>query len=128
MGTQKQSPKNRTQNCLPPPPFETTVVYGGPGGCQLTKVNIGGANELLWSRGLIIGATLDVSWTFLKSGGSRGTLRWFKGAQRAPRVSKVDIGGANKLLWPRGLIIGVTLDASQTFSKSGDLRGHLKVV
>ena len=46
----------------------------------------------------------------------------------APRVSKVDIGGANKLLWPRGLIIDVTLDASQTFSKSGDLRGHFKVV
>ena len=41
---------------------------------------------------------------------------------------KVKIRGANELLWPRGLIIGATLDASQTFSKSGGLRGHLKVV
>ena len=55
-------------------------------------------------------------------------MRWFKGAQGAPRVSKVDIGGAKKLLWPRGLIISVTLDATQTFSRSGDLRGYLKVV
>ena len=38
-------------------------------------------------------------------------------------MSKVNIRGANELLWPRGLIIGATLDASETFSKSGILRG-----
>ena len=57
----------------------------------MSKVNIRGANELLWPICLIIGATLDASQTCSKSGGLRGTLRWFKGAQRAHRVSKVNI-------------------------------------
>ena len=34
----------------------------------------------------------------------------------------------NELLLPRGLIIGAILDASQTFAKSGGLRGCTKVV
>ena len=44
-----------------------------------SKIDLGGANVLPWLRGFQIGATLDTSMTFLKSGGLRGTLRWFKG-------------------------------------------------
>ena len=43
-----------------------------------------------------------------------GTLRWLKGAQGAPRGSKMDLGGANVLPWPRGFQIGATLNASMT--------------
>ena len=42
--------------------------------------------------------------------------------------TKSGIRGANKILWPRGFQIGVTLDALLEFTKSGGLRGHLKEV
>ena len=42
-------------------------------------------------------------------------LRWFKGDKGALRGSKIDLGGANVLPWPRGFQIGVTLDASMKF-------------
>ena len=104
------------------------VVKGVKGPPRGSKVDIRGDNQLLWSRVLIIGATLNDSQAFDKSGGLRGTSRWLKGTQEAPRGSKVGIGGANEHLWPRGLIIGAKLDASWAFGKSGGLRGHFKVV
>ena len=74
------------------------------------------------------GLEICASKTIGKSGALRGTLRWFKGAQEDRRGSTVDIVGANKLLLPRGWIIGAILDASRTFAKSGGLRGRTKVV
>ena len=53
---------------------------------------------------------------------------WLKGAQGAPRGSKMELEGANVLPWPRGFRIGATLDALLTFLKSGGFRGHLKEV
>ena len=43
-------------------------------------------------------------------------------------MSNIVLRGANELPWPRGFLIGVTLDAFLTFLKSGALRGHLKEV
>ena len=40
-----------------------------------SKVNIGGANVLPGPRGFRIGAILDASMTFYKSGGLRGHLK-----------------------------------------------------
>ena len=40
-------------------------------------------------------------------------------------MSNVVLRDANELPGPRGFQIGVTLDALQTFLKSGGLRGHL---
>ena len=75
-------------------------------------MDIGGANKLLIPRGLIIGAILDASRTFAISGGLRGRTKVVTGAQDTPRGSMVDIWGTNELIWPRGLIIVATLDAS----------------
>ena len=50
------------------------------------------------------------------------------GAQGAPRVSKIELEGANALPWPRGFQIGATLDALLTFLKSGGFRWHLMEV
>ena len=44
------------------------------------------------------------------------------------QVSNVVLRGANDILKPRGLQIGVTLDVLLTFLKSGGFRGHLKEV
>ena len=57
-----------------------------------------------------------------------GALRWLQGPRRLLRGSIVDIWGANELIWPTGFIIDATPDASQTFTKSGGLKGHLKGV
>ena len=57
----------------------------GQGGNQVSKVDLGGTNELPWPQGFQTGATLDAYLTFLKSGGFRDTLRRFKGAQGANR-------------------------------------------
>ena len=40
-----------------------------------SKIDLGGANVLPWIKGFQIGATLDASMTFLKSGGLRGHLK-----------------------------------------------------
>ena len=40
-----------------------------------SKIDLGGANVLPWLRGFRIGAILDASMTFLKSGGLRGHLK-----------------------------------------------------
>ena len=82
-------------------------------------MDIRGANKLFLPRGLIIGAIPDASRTFAKSDGLRGRTKVVTGAQETPRGSMVDIWGANELIWPRVFIIGATLDASQTFAKSG---------
>ena len=94
----------------------------------MSKLKIRGANELLLPIGLIFGAILDVSRTFAKSGGLRGRTKVVTVAQEAPRGVNVDIWGANELIWPTGFIIDATPDASQTFTKSGGLKGHLKGV
>ena len=41
----------------------------------MSKVVLGGANEIPQPRGFQIGATLDAYLTFLKSGGLRGHLK-----------------------------------------------------
>ena len=51
-----------------------------------------------------------------------GTLRGPGGNQ----VSNVVLRDANKLPWPRGFQIGITLDALLTFLKSGELSGQLR--
>ena len=40
--------------------------------------------------------------------------------------SKMEQEGANVLPWPRGFLIGATLDALLTFLKSGGFRGTLR--
>ena len=46
----------------------------------------------------------------------KGAPRWLKEAQGASSWSKIDLGGATVLPWPRGfpIVIGATLDASMT--------------
>ena len=82
-------------------------------------MDIGAPINSVLPSGLIIGAILDDSRTFAKSGGLMGHTKVVIGAQETPRGSMVDIWGANELICPRAFIIGATLDASQTFSKSG---------
>ena len=48
---------------------------GVKGALRGSKINLGGANVLPGPRGSQIGATLDASMTFLKSGGFRGHLK-----------------------------------------------------
>ena len=50
-----------------------------------SKIDLGGANVLPWLRGFRIGAILDASRTFEKSGGLRGCTKVVTGAQEAPR-------------------------------------------
>ena len=67
-------------------------------------------------------ATLNAYLKFLKSGGFRGHLKEVKGGPRGNQVSKVVLGGANELPWPRSFQIGATLDAYVTFLTSGGFR------
>ena len=83
----------------------------------------GGANKLLLPRGLIIGDILDASGTFAKSCGLRGALRWLQGPRRPLGGQWWTYGAPMNSSGPEVLIIGATLDASQTFSKSGGFKG-----
>ena len=59
-------------------------------------------------------------------GGLRGYLKEVEEGQGGHQVLKVFLRGANELPRHRGFKNGATLDALQTFLKSGDLGGHLK--
>ena len=58
--------------------------------------------------------------------GLRGHLKEVKEGQGGHQVFKVFLRGANELPRHRGFKNDATLDALQTFLKSGGLRGHLK--
>ena len=57
----------------------------GQGGNQVSKLDLGGANELPWPKGFKTGAKPDAYMTFLKFGGFRVTLRRFRRAEGANR-------------------------------------------
>ena len=72
-------------------------VSGVPGGNQVSKLVLRGANEFAGPRGFQIGVTLDALLTFLKSGAFRGHLKEVSGVPGGNQVSKVVLRGVNEL-------------------------------